>query len=92
MDARMAREHLPRHVPRDFNDGFVSGTIFGQLGDQRVPVIVPAARHACFFRTLFQAVFSDPLGRAGSFGKRLPPGNTNQSGFTAPKCFVYQRT
>ena len=90
-DMRIAREHLPRHVPGDFHDRsspapFSASSVISvcRLSCQRQ--VTPA-----LMRTLFQAVFSDPIDFAGSFGKRLPPGNTNHSGFTSPKCFAYQR-
>ncbi len=77
---RMPREHLPGDVARNLHDGLIASAVLRRFGNERVPVIVPAPGTPAFLRTLFQAVFSDPICLVGSFGKRLPPGNTNHSG------------
>jgi hypothetical protein len=75
-NVRIPRQHLRGNVACNLHDdGLISGT-----------PVTPA-----FLRTLFQAVFSDPIGPLRSFGKRLPPGNTNHSGFTSPNCVVHRR-
>jgi hypothetical protein len=46
-NVHVAWEHLPRDVACNFHNGLFTSAILGELGDQRMPVIVPAAGDAC---------------------------------------------
>jgi hypothetical protein len=44
-DVAVVLEHLLGNVPSDVHDGLIACAAFGEVGNQRVPVVVPTALH-----------------------------------------------
>lgn len=67
---------------------FHRGTSCRRIAKESADVGEQTVTSARFLRTLFQAVLSYAIGRAGSVVRRLPPGNTNHSPAGIPKALL----